>query len=308
MSRLNFGVRICLPLLILMATSTVKAATLYVNCGGRTGLPSIAAALKALQYSEGHGPSTINVSGACRENVVIDGLERLTLTAINGASITDASGGATDVVGVLHAAIVDIEGFTLNGSVGCYSGSHCLFGSNTFQGSPGDGVTASRSYADLFGGTIQNSSGRGLVAGQGAVVRTIDLKIQNCGAGATAIDGSNLTVTTVNGSSFVNNAGDGIQGLAHSTLRINDGAVVQGNAGHGIRVESGSEASVGSLSINNNGGDGISIGDLSFVWFRGASTITGNLSGMDVDCRPQFSATRGAVGNLGGGKTNCLEP
>ena len=205
-------------------------------------------------------------------------------------------------MGVIHSSIVDIEGFTLNGSVGCYSGSHCIFGSNIFQGSPGDGVIASRSYADLFGGIIQNSSGRGLVVGQGSVVRTVDLKIQNCGAGATAIDGGNLTVTAVNGSSFVNNAGDGILGLAHSTLRINDGTVVQGNAGHGIRVESASEAELGSVSITNNGGDGISIGELSFFCFRGAANITGNLSGIDV------SATRGTVGSLGGGQTNCVEP
>ena len=102
-----------------------------------------------------------------------------------------------------------------------------------------------------------------------------------------------------------------IPGLAtdtHQDLRINDGTVIQGNAGHGIRVESASEAEVGSLFINNNGGDGISIGDLSFVWFRGASNITGSLSSIDVVCRPQFSATRGTVGDLGGGKTNCLEP
>jgi hypothetical protein len=69
MSRLMYGPGLCLMALLLMSTGTVNAATLYVNCAGKTGLTSIGAALKALQYSEGHGPSTINVSGACHENI-----------------------------------------------------------------------------------------------------------------------------------------------------------------------------------------------------------------------------------------------
>jgi hypothetical protein len=286
-----------------------NAATLNVHCGQKEGITSIGAAIKLLQaHPLLDDSNTITVTGNCQENVVIQGLGRLTLNAVNGASITDASGGATDVLQVINASIADVEGFTLNGSVGCYSGSHCTFGSNIFQGSPGDGVLVTRSYADLFGDLIQHCNGRGLVANAGSIVRTIDLKVQNCGAGATVIDGGNLTVFATNGSSFVNNSGDGIQGLAHSTLRINDGVVIQANTGHGIRVESASEASLGSLAINNNGGDGVSIGDLAFVWFRGAAIVTGNLSGTDVDCRPQFSATRGAVGNIGGGTTNCVEP
>lgn len=305
MLRFKASINLFLALLLLSSATVVRSATLNVNCGGKAALTSIGAALKALQYIP--GPSTVNVSGACHENVVIS-LDRLTLTAVNGASITDASGGTADVLDVGPSSTVDVEGFTLNGSVGCFSGSDCTFGSSVFQGSPGDAIFISRSHGKLVGDVIQNSSGRGLVVAAGSVVAAFDLKIQNCGGGATALDGGNLTISTTNGSSFINNAGDGIQGLAHSTLRINDGAVVQGNAGHGIRVESASEAELGSVSINNNGGDGISIGDLSFVWFRGASSITGNLSGTDVNCRPQFSATRGTVGNLGGGTTNCFEP
>lgn len=294
---------------LLLIGSAAQAGTLWVNCGGKGGFTTIGAAIKALQSIPVAGTATIIVSGACHENVVIQSIDQLTLTAVKGASITDASGGTTDVVAVGPTATVNVEGFTLNGSVGCYSGSNCTFSSNVFQGSPGDGVTISRSNAKLTEDVIQNSSGRGLVVAAGSVAAAFDVKIQHCGSGgATAIDGGNLTVNAVNSSSFVNNANDGIQGLAHSTLRINDGVVIQGNTGHGIRVESASEASLGSLAISNNSGDGVSIGDLSFVWFRGSATVTGNLSGTDVDCRPQFSATRGAVGNIGGGITNCVEP
>ena len=48
-------------------TGGVGAGTLWVNCGGKSGLTTIGAALKALQYSA--GPATITVAGACKENV-----------------------------------------------------------------------------------------------------------------------------------------------------------------------------------------------------------------------------------------------
>src|SRR5262245_51809805 len=86
-SRLKFIVSVCVPLVLLLSASTVAAATLSVNCGGKVGLTSIGAALKAVQFA---GPSTIKVSGACHENIVIQSLDRLTLNAAPGASITDA--------------------------------------------------------------------------------------------------------------------------------------------------------------------------------------------------------------------------
>src|SRR5262252_3401266 len=105
MSRLMYGPGLCLMALLIMSTGTVNAATLYVSCGGKTGLTSIGAALKALQYSEGHGPSTINVSGACHENVLIQNIDQLTIAGNNGASITDASHGAADVVDIRNSRV-----------------------------------------------------------------------------------------------------------------------------------------------------------------------------------------------------------
>ena len=124
MSRFKLGMRIFMPLLILAAASTVKAETLYVNCGGKTGFSSVGAALKTLQYSEGHGPNTINVSGACRENIVIQSADRLTLNAVNGASISDTSGGKLDVISVNDSRDVAINGFKI------YAGSDGASGAN----------------------------------------------------------------------------------------------------------------------------------------------------------------------------------
>jgi len=86
------------------------------------------------------------------------------------------------------------------------------------------------------------------------------------------------------------------------------GVTIQDNAGHGIRVESGSEASLDDGSIGNSGGAGVEIGDLSFVWFRDQVTLTGNQGGTDVECLPQFSATRGVLASIGSATTNCVEP
>jgi hypothetical protein len=81
---------------------------------------------------------------------------------------------------------------------------------------------------------------------------------------------------------------------------------------NGVVVESGSVAQVlnddAGTSIIDNGLVGVVVGDLSFVEFGDGTNFTGNLSGLDVQCLPQFSATRGALANIGGGSTNCVEP
>jgi hypothetical protein len=60
--------------------------------------------------------------------------------------------------------------------------------------------------------------------------------------------------------------------------------------------------------ITGNGAPGAGIEDLSFADFAPGNVITGNASPFDVACLPQFSATRGALTNVGGGSTNCTEP
>jgi hypothetical protein len=72
---------------------------------------------------------------------------------------------------------------------------------------------------------------------------------------------------------------------AHSSVDLESGDVVTGNSASGVFIK-----------------------DLSYVDFRGPSTVAGNLSGLDVACSPQSPATRGALTNIGGGITNCTEP
>jgi hypothetical protein len=101
----------------------------------------------------------------------------------------------------------------------------------------------------------------------------------------------------------------------HSTLELID-STLTGNGGRGVTIASSSEArfltsTTGNLIIGN-GGAGVFLGDLSFVFFAGTDNITGNQlanpGSFDVVCGLQFSATRGALTSIGGGTTNCVEP
>ena len=58
-------------------------------------------------------------------------------------------------------------------------------------------------------------------------------------------------------------------------------------------------------TITGNGGNGVHLEDASFAGFQSA-TVTGNLSGLDVDCAPQFTITHFVART--GGITNCVEP
>ena len=153
---------LCAPVLLLMLGSMAEAATLQVYCGAKVGLTTIGAALKVVQFA---GPSTVNVSGACHENVVVQVVDRLTLNAVHGASINDPSGGNLSTVTIDDSRDVAINGFTINGGadgIDCQDGSVCRLNGNTIQGAVnGYGVGVFFSQLFLDGGTLQNN-GTGL--------------------------------------------------------------------------------------------------------------------------------------------------
>ncbi|MGB8692284.1 MAG: hypothetical protein WCD08_02095, partial [Steroidobacteraceae bacterium] len=49
---------VCVPALLLLMGTTANATTLWVNCGARSGLTSINAALKTLKGPESAGANT----------------------------------------------------------------------------------------------------------------------------------------------------------------------------------------------------------------------------------------------------------
>jgi Right handed beta helix region len=255
----------------------------------------------------------LEVSGTCKENVVVQSFENLTLIAKPGASINDNSGGNLDVVDVFDTHEFSMQGFSVNGGssgVGCGDYSLCRFSGNTVQGSTGDGIFVARSRASMQGDTLQNNAGRGLAVINGGVAITVGVNFQGNGAeGVVANVGSTLIASNVISQ---NNSGAGIRVSNHSTLRLID-STLTGNPGAGVSVNSSSEANfvtnITGNVITGNGGPGVNLGDLSFGSFVGTDHITGNNpGGFDVFCGPQFSATRGALTGIGGGLTNCSEP
>jgi hypothetical protein len=102
----------------------------------------------------------------------------------------------------------------------------------------------------------------------------------------------------------VENNSQGVVVRFNATLDLSNGSI-SNNAGVGVDVGEASAVRFTPATITNNGGPGVLIHDLSMATFDGA-TVSGNGGGTDVDCEPQFSATRGTADI--GGTTNCVEP
>ena len=301
---------IAVSLTLLLLASVTQAANLRVNCSHKSEdqFSTINAALRQLRASE---PNTITVSGTCIENVVINSLDRLVVNGINGASITDASNGSLDVIDITDSQRVTISGFTINGGssgVVCSDASLCRFSGNTIQGSANYGLVVAEARATLNGDTLQNHGGRGLSIVDGGSVDASGITVQGNFDGVVL----NSSGYLVAGNSVIrDNQRFGVLVSNNSTLRCLP-CTITGNASDGVRLQKKSEATFdafnGPNSITGNGGSGVTLLDLSFASFDFGNMVTGNSSGTDVVCNQQFSATRGALANIGGGTTNCTEP
>jgi hypothetical protein len=155
-----------------------------MNCASKR---AIQRAIDILQQGGSEGPNTVLVSGSCKENITIQSMDNLTLTAQNGASITDPSHGNLDVIDIVDSRRVSINGFTINGGavgVRCGNYSLCRFNSNTIQNAD-PGVLSNASQASFAGDTLETT---GNAAG-------IDVFCnQQFSAGVTLVNGDSLTV------------------------------------------------------------------------------------------------------------------
>jgi hypothetical protein len=314
MARPSFTQRLFGALLLAVTASAADALTLHVNCGQQAGLTTIGAALGVIQGSEATRAATILVTGQCRENVVIQGIDRLTLTAVNGASITDASGGTLDVLSIRDSRDVAVNGFTINAGsdgvdtssgISCMDFSVCRLSGNVIQGAADQAafLVAEQSMATLDGGTLQNN-----LIGLEVISRS---SVRRGGQGRSFISRGNSFGIYETRTSFVfvgavveNNSFVGAMVLDHSALEFSGS--ISGTAGTGADVQDDSFAAFSFATVRGNAGSGVILRNLSMGLFNGA-TITGNLGG-DVLCQPQYPVTRGALTQIGGGTTNCVEP
>jgi hypothetical protein len=274
-----------------------------------TGLKPIQKAIYILRQTGPLGPNTIQVSGSCKENITIQSMDNLTLTAENGASISDHSNGNLDVIDIFDSQRVSINGFTINGGnsgVVCGGASLCRLSGNTIQNTSFSAVSVGSSQAGLSGDILQNNLGRGLsvIASQ---VGTDSITVQGNDSGIVVVTQGRLILGN---SAVQGNHGQGVFAVEGSTIRVLN-SNISSNGSHGVRLAEGSQARFESFagpSSITNGGNGVLLEDLSFAFFAVGNTVTGSASGTDVVCSPQFTATRGALTNIGGGITNCVEP
>jgi hypothetical protein len=285
------------------ASQWAQAANLTVNCDKKE---TIHKALKLLADSNPNGPNTVTVSGSCRENVLIQSMDRLTLITRNGASITDRSKGSLTVVDIEDSHSVTVRGFTINGftinggaGVACGTASVCYLTGNTIQGG-GLGVGMSGgSHAFLESNVIQNSyRGADVVGSQ--MFSSNDVFQGNADKGVIAFGAA--AYFEASNSSFLNNY-VGIEAAGGTVLLV--GGTISGNGGNGMTLVGGASVVFRGPTITGNGWDGVYLEDGSFAGFL-AANITGNLSGLDVECFPQFPITHFVART--GGITNCVEP
>ena len=327
MSTIRLTRYLCAPLLLLVLGSATQAATLQVNCGAKVGFPTIGAALKVLQGALASGPNTINVSGACHENLVIKDMNLLTIEGSNGASITDASSGAADVVDIRNSHVtitrlmIDGQNGVNNDAVDCEQGSQCNLIGNTIQGAADPVGVYALSSALIVGGTLQNGTSSGIFT-FGDVV-AVGVMIQGNPVGLIVRFGGRVRIGVLDPASFpgfarapttIENNGAGVQ--VWQAQFACAGCVIQGNSGDGINADVSADVRVqpaffidGSSvapSVARNTGHGVSLGDLSSAMFAGPpSTVAGN-GQPNISCNSPTSVTRGALAAAGGAaNTNC---
>jgi hypothetical protein len=304
----NFKRQLCaIPLLLLTGIGgAAQAATLSVNCGGKYGLTSINAAIKAIQSSEeSRRPATINVSGACNENVVIQSLDRLTLNAAPGASINDPSGGNLDVIDIADSRDVSVNNFTINGGaygISCLDRSLCRLNGNSVQGANTSGVGVFFSQTDVIGGILQNNA-TGLSVYNGSEAKALGVTIKNNGTGIEIRTHSFLnTDSTISG-----NSGSGV--FAHFNATVHClGCTVSGNGDHGVIIRRNSTVRFGGATVTGNVGGGVLLSEESSTFFGNGGNVTGNPGRFDVSCGTSATSAKFATFNINGGTTNCVEP
>jgi hypothetical protein len=284
-----------------------QAATLNVNCGASHGLNTIAAALRTLHDGSQRGPSTINVSGACSENIAIRGIDRLTISAVGSATVSDASQGTLDVIDISDTTDVTLNGLVVSGGaigVACYDGGHCRINGGTVQGSTdGIGVFAGADSAVRVSGVAITGNSVGLQVANGGKASG-DATIQGNSRGVHIAAGSLANLAGV----ISGNQELGVFETTNATFNC-AGCTISGNAAGGVILRQGSSARFQpGFSISDNGGPGVLLSELSSALFNASGTVTGNAGGIDVQCGPQYTSARGATANIGGGATNCVEP
>ncbi len=225
-----------------------------------------------------------------------------------------------------------IAGLTIHGlegvnydAVDCEQGSTCTLIEDTIEGEGNCVGVYILSRALIYGGILQNCTGAGAFVRGDALIR--GTRVQNNPVGivvlrsgrANANTPDAIPVSSLNGlQPVITGNNTGVQVFEGGEFQC-AGCIVQQNSGDGLDVDvssaavftpgSHSDGSPAPAAVTNNGGFGVSVGDLSSASFhgqaRGMSKVFGNGS-LDILCAAPTSVTRNALAATGGAAhTNC---
>lgn len=271
-----------------------------VNCGvpGKAG--SINAMLGKLDPA---GPNVVIVHSNCRENVVINGFDRLTLRAAAGAQLSDASSGNEwGVIEVINSRRIKIRDFKIvGGQVGvvCIDSSYCQFVNNSVEGQSQNGFSINDSEAIFAGDAVRNTAGPGIYLNR-SKAQLNQVTMEHNGTGLT-LGTSTAVGVGVNAS---NNSGAGIFVATGSNLQLIDSQVMN-NGQNGIQATAVSTLSLTNDTVTGNTYSGVWLSDMTTAYFVGGTYLNNAmLQGLQVECAPYYTV----VSNLWSatvGATNC---
>jgi hypothetical protein len=299
-------------LVALIATVPVHGFNKPINRAGAAYVvdcdqgQTIAAILTAIANGPSGGRATIDIYGTCKENVLIQGLDRVTLAGHNGASIVDQSNGAADTVGIDFSSLITVQGLTVIGGqsgINCAGTSTCHVENNIVQNAAFDGLHVARSNAQSVNNTYQNNV-RGVGIANGATLGSSgDIVTGNSGDGVGVI-GATLVAQY---GTIQNNGANGIRARNNATLRFTD-LTITNNGTNGVRLDSAAtlawDDDQGS-TITGNSGYGMRLGDQVNTVFSGADNVSGNQGQPDVNCVGIYWVARNV--ETVGGTTNCVQ-
>ena len=212
----------------LMATAALGSAsaqtiTYTVDCSKGQTITS------AIQRGDARKPLLVVVRGTCKEHVSIS-RDDVTLRGQPGTGATvSGPNSATDTILILKD-MVNIEDLTVTG------------GNNGIR-------LQGPSYAGVKNVSVRNTANNGILVRAGDIA--IDNSTVEYAGGSGLVLGRGASARIFNNSQFRDSHFAGIYAASNSTVSFNGGAVSD-NEGHGITVESGSQANVSNVEIFGN--------------------------------------------------------
>jgi len=175
----------------------------------------------------------------------------------------------------------------------------------------GAGIQITQSRAQVSDTTIRNTQ-NGLTSLGASSVRVIGGFTLDGNKTGIAVDGgSSMEVVAAPAANTIPNSPiTGVYLANNATLSLSGTTISGGRNGIAVDSHSTVHLLVGN-TITGNRQYGLCLFDLSFANFDAGNNITGNNQrggALDVACFTQYTATRGALTNIGGGTTNCVEP